>query len=202
MDDLGELSQDDIDSLLNSNATDQDDPIDADDLDDDMELISQDDIDSLMNDSADPDVDLEDIEEDDIGELSQDDIDSLMNPSSDEDPTNDEVDDDDIGELSQNDIDGLLAESRALDIDLSFWDITTKYTTDSPCPWPFERAFISSDKKVVPCCMIGNPDIYSFGTLGDFNEIWNSGQYEEFRRAHLSGNIPQVCKYCYEGEGE
>jgi pyrroloquinoline quinone biosynthesis protein E len=104
--------------------------------------------------------------------------------------------------ITQKDIDGLLAESKALDIDLSFWDITTKYTGKNPCPWPFERAFISSDKKVVPCCMIGNPDIYSFGTLGDFNEIWNSGQYEKFRSAHLSGNIPGVCKYCYEGEGE
>ncbi len=102
--------------------------------------------------------------------------------------------------ITQNDINGLLAESKALGLDMSFWDITTKYTRENPCSWPFERAFISSDRKVVPCCMIGNPDTYNFGTLGDFNEIWNSKQYEEFRTAHLSGDIPDVCKYCYEGE--
>ncbi len=102
--------------------------------------------------------------------------------------------------MNQEDVDSLIRESKALNIDLSFWDITTKYTVEKLCPWPFERAYISSDKKVVPCCMIGNPDIYSFGSLGDFNEIWNSSQYEQFREAHLSGNIPSVCKYCYEGE--
>ncbi len=48
-DDLGELSQDDIDTLMNSNPLDSEENIDTDDDDDDMELISQDDIDSLMN---------------------------------------------------------------------------------------------------------------------------------------------------------
>ena len=46
---FGELSQDDIDTLMNSNPLDSEENIDTDDNDDDMELISQDDIDSLMN---------------------------------------------------------------------------------------------------------------------------------------------------------
>lgn len=47
--DFGELSQDDIDTLINSNPLDSEENIDTDDDDDYMELISQDDIDSLMN---------------------------------------------------------------------------------------------------------------------------------------------------------
>jgi len=47
--DLGELSQDDIDTLMSSNPLDSEENIDTDDDNDDMELISQNDIDSLMN---------------------------------------------------------------------------------------------------------------------------------------------------------
>jgi hypothetical protein len=32
------------------------------------------------------------------------------------------------------------------------------------CPLPFERAYISSDQRVVPCCFIGNPDVAEIGT--------------------------------------
>lgn len=46
---LGELSQDDIDTLMNSNTIDSGEEAEADDDEDDMELISQDDIDNLMH---------------------------------------------------------------------------------------------------------------------------------------------------------
>lgn len=104
--------------------------------------------------------------------------------------------------MSQDDIDRLLVQADRLGIDLSFWDITTKFNRKNPCPWPFERAYISSDKKVVPCCMIGNPDTYNFGSLGNFEDIWRSEKYNQFRDAHRSGNIPDVCKFCYEGGTE
>ena len=45
---------------------------------------------------------------------------------------------------------------------LRFWNTTSKYSTETPealCPWPFERAYISPDQRVVPCCVIGNPDV-------------------------------------------
>lgn len=102
------------------------------------------------------------------------------------------------GRMEQADIDLLLKEASSLGISLSFWDITMKYSSGNPCPWPFERSYISSDKKVVPCCMIGNPDIYNLGSLGDFAGIWASPQYEEFRKKHMDGNVPDICKYCYQ----
>ncbi len=99
--------------------------------------------------------------------------------------------------VTQSDIDSLLDQAAQENINLSFWDITTKYSKDNICPWPFERSFISSDKKVVPCCMIGNPDIFCLGKLGDLKSIWNSKQYKDFRKKHLDMNIPGACKFCY-----
>ena len=46
---LGELSQDDINTLINSNTIDSGEEAEADDDEDDIELISQDDIDNLMH---------------------------------------------------------------------------------------------------------------------------------------------------------
>jgi len=46
---LGELSQDDIDTLMNSNTIDSEAEAEADDDEDDMELISQETIDDLIN---------------------------------------------------------------------------------------------------------------------------------------------------------
>jgi MoaA/NifB/PqqE/SkfB family radical SAM enzyme len=72
------------------------------------------------------------------------------------------------------------------------------------CPWPFERAFVSSDLRVVPCCYIGNPDIIQIGSTltgqETITDVWRSEAYKEFRRAHLTGNIPTVCKGCYASE--
>ncbi|MBU0973100.1 MAG: hypothetical protein KKC20_20825 [Proteobacteria bacterium] len=85
LDDLGELSQEDIDSLMGGADEDE------------MGELSQDDIDSLMggnNDTADDDT----ADADEMGELSQEDIDSLMGGA----------DEDEMGELSQDDIDSLM----------------------------------------------------------------------------------------------
>ena len=71
------------------------------------------------------------------------------------------------------------------------------------CPWPFSRLYISSDNRVVPCCIIGNPDIYEFENCENISisekikKIWDSNDMNEFREAHLRGEIPEVCKFCY-----
>lgn len=100
--------------------------------------------------------------------------------------------------LDEQTVSDILKMSAELGIDTTFWDISTKYSKNNLCPWPFERVFISSDKKAVPCCMIANPDIFSFGEVDSFKEIWHSEDYIKFRKAHLDGDIPEVCKFCYE----
>ena len=101
----------------------------------------------------------------------------------------------------------LANKGKALGVRVSFWSVVEKYRAGDRrtlCPWPFERAFISSDLRVVPCCYVGNPDIIQIGSALAGQEtmasIWQSQAYKEFRRAHLIGNIPTVCKGCYSSE--
>ena len=89
---------------------------------------------------------------------------------------------------------------KKLGIYVSYWRVVDKYDSsniDTLCPWPFERAYISSDQRVVPCCMLGNPDVMDLGTSKDFSTTWNSSDYKNFRADHINGNIPFVCKGCY-----
>ncbi len=92
----------------------------------------------------------------------------------------------------------------SLGIKVAFWNVSSKYSPESSeriCPWPFERAYVSSDMRVVPCCMIANPDILEI--KGDLNEgftrIWSGEDYATFRQRHLDGDIPPACQNCYEG---
>lgn len=87
-------------------------------------------------------------------------------------------------------------------VKVSFWNSTDKYSTKSTgtlCPWPFERAVVTSDLRTVPCCTIGNPDSFEVGrgTGKGFTDLWRGAEYEAFRQAHLDGDIPNICKNCY-----
>lgn len=95
----------------------------------------------------------------------------------------------------------LLELGQNLGIKVAFWAVTSKYSPKNPnslCPWPFERAYISSDLRVVPCCIISDPDICEVGSAQDFTATWQGKELAEFRRAHLNGQIPPVCRSCYE----
>lgn len=95
----------------------------------------------------------------------------------------------------------LLDLGRNNDAEVTFWFIDEKYSTCDMkrlCPWPFERAFISSDMKIVPCCMVANPGIAQLGDARDFCRQWNGEKFRKFRQSHISGNIPEYCRSCYE----
>jgi len=99
----------------------------------------------------------------------------------------------------------LVERGARLGVDVAFWDIGSKFNTRSPsglCNWPFERAYVSSDLRVVPCCMIANPEALDLGDAADFAHTWNGEAYQTFRRAHLDGNIPKPCMACYETQGD
>ncbi len=95
-------------------------------------------------------------------------------------------------------------------IDVAFWNINQKYDVSDPssiCEWPFERSYISSDSRVVPCCMVADPDTFELAAdqsietkRWSFLEVWNSKQYQNFRKSHLSGDfeqLPKICQGCY-----
>ena len=95
---------------------------------------------------------------------------------------------------------GLVALGQDLGVRVSFWAVNEKFSTDSPeklCPWPFERAVVTSDSRTVPCCMIGDPDAFELAKGRTFGEAWKGEEYQAFRQAHLDGKIPSVCRSCY-----
>jgi MoaA/NifB/PqqE/SkfB family radical SAM enzyme len=88
---------------------------------------------------------------------------------------------------------------KSLGIEVTYWQSTDKYELKPGrlCEWPFERAFISSEMRIAPCCTVSNPDTYELGKALPFPSAWNSPEYQEFRRMHLEHRIPDVCKGCY-----
>ncbi len=105
-------------------------------------------------------------------------------------------------EFTSDEARDLMARGEALGVDVRFWNVTHKYTTDAAknlCPWPFERAYVASDLRVVPCCIIGNPDVAELGRAEPgVTAVWSGEAMADFRRAHLEGAIPAVCRSCYD----
>lgn len=64
-------------------------------------------------------------------------------------------------------------------------------------PWRF--AFIESDGRVRPCCVL---DLY-MGDLnhGDFLQVWNGPRYRRLREGLLTGKgLPEKCRICQDGQ--
>ena len=94
----------------------------------------------------------------------------------------------------------MIEEGRKLGIEVTFWAVDDRYQVTSPetlCPWPFSRLYIASDMRVVPCCVIANPEIYDLGDAHQLTDVWHGDAVVDFRRAHLAGEIPDACKNCY-----
>ncbi len=102
-------------------------------------------------------------------------------------------------EIHQEWIEEHLAIAKNIGIELTFWHATERFTNENICMWPFERFLLSSEKQVVPCCIIADPSIASFGEYkqGQFKELWFGKVLRDFRKAHIQGNIPDICKACY-----
>lgn len=96
----------------------------------------------------------------------------------------------------------LIALGDSLGIKVRFWIQSAKYSTKDAktlCPWPFERVFVSSDLRIVPCCILGNPEVLDLGDARTLATAWQSDKaLQDFRRAHLEGDIPEACRPCYE----
>ena len=73
------------------------------------------------------------------------------------------------------------------------------YEENRLCHWPWSSAFVSSEGDVIPCGVIGNPDVMNFGNMlkDNIKDIWNGKAYQDFRQDMKRGNIHDVCKGCY-----
>jgi radical SAM protein with 4Fe4S-binding SPASM domain len=79
-------------------------------------------------------------------------------------------------------------------------DISDKlYDRDNPCPWPWQGVYLDVVGNVVPCCRIGDARVCSMGNINntDFDDIWNSDKYRDFRDMHKENKIPKICSSCY-----
>jgi MoaA/NifB/PqqE/SkfB family radical SAM enzyme len=102
--------------------------------------------------------------------------------------------------ISKDKIEALEKKAKTDAIDLTYWNLASSYSTkshDKLCRWPFSWSYISADMRAVPCAMIANPDVAEYGDAKTFLETWNSQEYQDFRQAHLEGDIPNFCKNCY-----
>jgi MoaA/NifB/PqqE/SkfB family radical SAM enzyme len=102
--------------------------------------------------------------------------------------------------LSTQEEQNLLDTAQDEGVELTLWRQSGKYHHSKPkllCPWVFARPYISCDLYAVPCSMIGNPDVSELGEAKNLRKTWNSEKYINFRRSHLLGNIPEICKLCY-----
>lgn len=75
-------------------------------------------------------------------------------------------------------------------------------TKAKPCQWPWTSMYIDASGNVVPCCVLADSDTMNLGNVfeEDVKNIWNSKKYISFRKQHATGDIPDVCKACYQME--
>ena len=67
------------------------------------------------------------------------------------------------------------------------------------CSYPYETPYLSAYGKIVPCCMIADDKVVNFGSVIDkkFSEIWNSIDYQNFRKSIKNNELKDFCKNCY-----
>src|SRR5262245_1201030 len=97
----------------------------------------------------------------------------------------------------------LIVRGNELGVRVAFWSVAEKYgqrANERLCPWPWERLYITSDMRVVPCCAIATPGVIDLGSAEDLTATWHGDGFAAFRRGHLEGPLPKICRGCYHCE--
>ncbi len=92
------------------------------------------------------------------------------------------------------------ARNKAREKGLNFIYIRkTRFTPEQPCVWPWQAGFIATDGRMVPCCLLADPEIINFGNILEtpFSEIWNGKEMKKFRNMLKEGNLSHYCRDCY-----
>lgn len=88
------------------------------------------------------------------------------------------------------------AKSNFIDLKLAY---SKAYSTNNKCHWSFDKAFISVEGNVVPCCTIADPEVINFGNalFQSFESIWYGEKYISFRQRILNNELVKPCMHCY-----
>ena len=72
-------------------------------------------------------------------------------------------------------------------------------TFEKKCSWPWNSAYLSAEGNVVPCCIIGDPEVVNMGNINStsFKNIWNSEKYNLIRNNIKNNKLDNFCKNCY-----
>lgn len=102
--------------------------------------------------------------------------------------------------LETKDIEKLIQIGKDLGVEVTFWTGAGKYRCGNfktLCPTIFQRMYVSSDLKLIPCANYADLSVLNFGEADHLNEVWNGLNMREFRKAHARGDIPEFCQACY-----
>lgn len=90
----------------------------------------------------------------------------------------------------------LLADEASIDFKIAH---DSDYSSSYPCRWPFDSLYVSTEGKIVPCCVIAMPETWCMGDLTQtpLPVIWNNQAYRRLRRQICFNRIPITCKDCY-----
>jgi pyrroloquinoline quinone biosynthesis protein E len=88
------------------------------------------------------------------------------------------------------------AESRSVSLKLAFSKV---YSSVHKCHWSFDKAFVSVEGYVVPCCTIADPSVINMGNIFNepFETIWYGEKYLRFRKSILEDELSPPCQHCY-----
>ena len=88
------------------------------------------------------------------------------------------------------------SEGKKIQVEI-FQDNLLSYSKQ--CSWPWTSTYLSKTGDIVPCCIIGDEKVESFGNINEenFDQIWNSKRYKDFRSNIKNNTIPEYCKNCY-----
>ncbi|TDI86773.1 MAG: radical SAM protein [Caldithrix sp.] len=79
-----------------------------------------------------------------------------------------------------------------------------KRVGSGPCPRPWTSSLVNWDGSVVPCCFAKNGE-HTFGSIqleNDFDKIWHSEKYANFRTKMLTDRSSiDICSNCTQGLG-
>lgn len=87
-------------------------------------------------------------------------------------------------------------EARRVTVDV---ETGPTYSTERPCPWPWNRSYVAANGDVVPCCVIADSSVVKMGNVFEepFAKIWNNKRYRDLRRAIATDDVPPYCLTCY-----
>jgi radical SAM protein with 4Fe4S-binding SPASM domain len=88
------------------------------------------------------------------------------------------------------------ARELGLDLTISRNDY---YSRERKCAWPWTGAYVAVNGDVVPCCILADSDTAKMGNIfeDNFEKVWNSRAYREFRERIRTRDLPEFCRNCY-----